>query len=186
RLARPVDADDQGHLRTRGDHNRQVDRGKNVADFLLDQVAQAGAVACPGLDGGDDAVGGGDADVRGDQELLERVDGVDVDGTRPLPGRIGNADELVEPFDNLLGGAGETFTNAAEETHSGDLTLTACDVRLTQRTGGSGGSRGSGGQDHSSASARCLRSMSVSRAVRTSARPASTSDIWVAIGSSTP
>ena len=52
---------------------------KTRADFLLDQIAQARAVARLRLDRGDDPVGGGDADVGRDQQLLERVDRLDVD-----------------------------------------------------------------------------------------------------------
>jgi hypothetical protein len=122
RLARAVDADNQRDLGTRGDDDRAIDGRKHVADFLLDQVAQAGAVARPRLHRGDDAVGGGNTDVRGDQELFERLDRVDVDRARPLLGRICNTDELIEPFDYLLGGAGETFANASQETHCTDLT----------------------------------------------------------------
>ena len=165
RLAGAVDADDQRHLRMMGDRDRPIDGGEDATDFLLHEIAQARAVARLCRDGGDDAVGGGDADVGRDQQLFERVDRVDVDGTRPPLRRVGEADDLVEALDDLLFGAGKTLADPAEQPPS----------RLTRLT-----------DSPVSASARWRRSISASRAVRTSDRPASTSAICVAIGSSTP
>ena len=56
----------------------------------------------------------GDADVGRDQQFLERLDRVDVDRARPAFGRVGAADDVVEPRDDLLFRARQTLTNAAE------------------------------------------------------------------------
>ena len=94
---------------------------KTRADLLLDQIAQARAVARLRLDGGDDPLGRGDADVGRDQQLFERLDGLDVDRPRAPLRRVGAADDLVEALDDLLLGAGEALANAAEEAHHDDL-----------------------------------------------------------------
>ena len=120
RLAGAVDADNQRHLRMRRDRDRRVHGGEHAPDFLFDQIAQAGAVARPRLDRGDDAIGRRDADVGRDQQLFERVDGFDVDRPRALLGRIRAADDLVEALDDLLRGAGEALTDAREEAHGGE------------------------------------------------------------------
>jgi len=90
---------------------------EDVLDFLLHEIAQARAVARLQLDRGDDAVGGGHADVGRDQELLERIDGLDVDGARPLRRRVGAPDDLVEAPDDLLGRAREPLTEASKDAH---------------------------------------------------------------------
>ena len=59
-------------------------------------------------------LGRGDADVGRDQQLFERLDRLDVDRTRPLLRLVRAADDLVEPLDDLLLGAGETLADAAK------------------------------------------------------------------------
>ena len=101
----------------RGDRDRRVDRGEDAPDFLFDEIAKARAVARPGPDGRDDPIGGGDADVGRDQQLLERVDRLDVDRpAAPFRG-VGDLDDLVEPLDDLLLGAGEAVAQAGKDAH---------------------------------------------------------------------
>ena len=101
-LARPVDADDERHLRPRGDDDGPIDRAEHAQDLLLDQIAQAAAVGRSRLDRCDDAIGRRDADVRRDEQLLERVDRLDVDRPRAALRRVGAADDLVEAPDDVL------------------------------------------------------------------------------------
>ena len=121
RLAGPVHADDQGHLRPRRDRDRLIDGSKDTQDFLLHEIAEAGAVARLDLNRGDDPVGGRDAEVGRDEQLFERVDGLDVHGTGTLLGRVGGPDDLVEAINDLFGGAREPLADAAEESHPRDL-----------------------------------------------------------------
>jgi hypothetical protein len=109
-----------------------LSRFASLPDFLLDQIAQARAVALPGLHRGEDTIGGGDADVRGNQELLERLDRLDVNRPRSLLGRIGAADDVIEPIDNLLGGAGEAFAEAVEKCHLSGSYI-AAEIRTGER-----------------------------------------------------
>ena len=46
-----------------GDSHWTIDRGEDVADLLLHEIAEACAASRAGLDGLEDAIGGGDADV---------------------------------------------------------------------------------------------------------------------------
>jgi len=121
RLAGAVDADNQRHLRVRSDRDRFVDRREDALDLLLHQIAQAGAVTRLRLYGGDDPFGRRDADVGRDQQLLECIDGVDVDRAGAFLRRVSRPHDLVEAFDDLLLGAGEAVLDAAEKSHSGDL-----------------------------------------------------------------
>ena len=101
-------------LGTCGHGDRPIDRRKDGADFVLDEIAQARAVRDSRLDRGDDPIGRRDADVGGDQQLFERLERLDVDRTRAPLRLVGLADDLVEAVDDLLLGAGETLADAAE------------------------------------------------------------------------
>ena len=94
---------------------RLVHRGEHVLDFAFDEIAQAGAVSRSILHRGEDPLRCGDAHVGRDQQLLERVDRLDIDRTRSTRGLVGGPHELVEALGDLLLGAGETFTDAAKE-----------------------------------------------------------------------
>ena len=80
---------------------------KNPAYFVLDEVSQALAAPRATAHRFDNALGGRDADVGREQQLLERLDGVDVDRTRSLLRLVGALDDLLEPIDDLLFGAAE-------------------------------------------------------------------------------
>ncbi len=94
-----------------------VGRPQDGADLVFHQRPQRIPAAALRLDRGDDLVGRRDADVRGDQRFLERVDRLDVDRPAPLRGLVGAPDDLVEAFDELLLGARERLFDAIEETH---------------------------------------------------------------------
>src|SRR5207249_3555929 len=123
------------------------------------EVAQARPVSASAPDRVDDPVRRGDADVRRDEQLLERVERFDVDRPRPPLPLVSEAHEVVEAFGDLLLRAGEAFPETTENGHRNYPV---------------------------SASARCRRSTSAPTAERTSDRPASTSAICATIGSSTP
>ena len=61
--------------------------------------------------------GRGDADVGGNQRLLERLEGLDVDRPAPLLGRVRAPNDLVEPLDELLLRPRERLLDAIEKTH---------------------------------------------------------------------
>ncbi len=98
-----------------GDDDGSIDGGKHAADFLLDEIAQALPVAGARRHRRDDAGGRRHADVSRDQQLFERLDGVDVDRTRPPLALVRRANELVEPRGDLLCGAGEAFAYATKK-----------------------------------------------------------------------
>ena len=117
RLARAVHADDQGNSRRLGDDHRAVHRREDVQNLLLDQIAQTRAVARFGLDSSDDPIGGGDADVGRDQQLFERLNGLDIDRTRSAFRLVGALRDLVEPIDDLLRRTREPLTDTFKKTH---------------------------------------------------------------------
>src|SRR5688500_16150989 len=110
RLAGAVHADDQRHLRMMAVQHRLLHRVEDLADLVLDEVAQTFAATGAGPDRGDDSLRGSDADVGGDEQLLQRFDGIDIDRTGTLLAGVGPLDDLVEPADNLLLRAAQTFT----------------------------------------------------------------------------
>src|SRR5262249_23706326 len=59
----------------------------------------------------------------GDQQFLERVDRIGVDGPRTSFRLIRALNDLLEPIDNLLFGASEAFPDASEYAHQIDLNL---------------------------------------------------------------
>ncbi len=118
RLAGAVDADNQRHLRMvpvrRG---RLVHCVEDAPDLVLDEIAQAFAAVRARADGGDNLFGGGDADVGGNQQLLERFDRIDVDfpGARLLG--VGTLNDFVEPADNLLFGTAQALAQPIKKPH---------------------------------------------------------------------
>ena len=68
------------------------------------------------LHGGDDPLGGGDADVGGDQQLFERLDRVDVDRAAALLRRVGLLDDLLEAADDLLLRAGQALAKPVKKS----------------------------------------------------------------------
>src|SRR6185295_2282226 len=93
---------------------RVVEDGENLRSH---QLAEALAVARARTDGVQNAIGRGNAQVRADQQLLERVEGLDVHGSRTPLRRVGDTNDLVEPLDELLLGAGETCLQSIEKAH---------------------------------------------------------------------
>ena len=181
------------------DSDRSIDGVENGADLLLHQIAEALAAARACFHGADDPIRRRDTNVRRDQQLLERIDRIDIDRSRSALGLIRATDDFVKPVDDLLFGTGETLADSAEDAHSFDITaFTTKDTKdtkepLSQQTAlVSMVSLVSKRRNQwealgcDSASWRCGRSISISTAVRTSERPSSTAAIWVAIGSSTP
>ena len=65
-----------------------------------------------------DLVGRGDADVRGDERLFERLDRFDVDRLAAPRRLVRPLDDLVEPFDELLFRARQRLLDLVEEAHS--------------------------------------------------------------------
>ena len=126
-------------------------------DFLFDQRPQRLTTAPLGLDRLHDLVGGGHADIGGDQRLFESLDGLEVDGARTPLRFVGALDHLVEAFDELLLGARQRLFDAIEKTHG-----------------------------YPSTSARWRRSISVSTASLGEHCPSRTACICDAIGSSMP
>jgi hypothetical protein len=90
--------------------SRHLDAIEDLADLLLDQITQALAVARPRPDGGDDGFGRGESDVGRDQQLLERLDGLDVDGPRAMLAGVGLLDDRLEAADDLLLRPRQPFT----------------------------------------------------------------------------
>ena len=103
-------------LTTPGPGRCVVDRVEDAPDLALDQLAQAFAAARAVADRGDDLLGGGDADVGRNQQLLERLDRIDVDLSGVRPARVGALDDLVEPVDNLLLRAGQPVTKPIKKS----------------------------------------------------------------------
>ncbi len=158
RLARAVDADNHHDVRAMTIGRWDVGGAKNRQDLGLDELAQRRPAAVARPDGGHDALGRRDADVGGDQRLLERVDGLDVDRTAALLGRIRAPDDVFEFLDELLLRPRQGLLDAIEKPHGG----------------------------YRSASARCLRPIRRSTASAGERRPASTAAISAVIGSSMP
>jgi hypothetical protein len=125
RLSGPVDADNQRDLRSDLDGDRSIDGVENGADLLLHQIAEALAAARACFHGADDPIRRRDTNVRGDQQLLERIDRIDIDRSGSALGLIRATDDFVKPLDDLLLGAGETLADAAEDVHSFDITAFA-------------------------------------------------------------
>ena len=94
-----------------------VDLVEDPQDLVLDQLAQALAAARALAHRLDDLVGGGDADVRHDQQFFERVERVDVNRARPLLRRIRPLDERLEALLKLLRRARQAGFQLVEETH---------------------------------------------------------------------
>ena len=63
----------------------------------------------------------GDSDVGGDEQFLECLDRLDVDGARAAIRGIGAAHDIVEARDDLLCGAGEPLADPIENTHTSIL-----------------------------------------------------------------
>ena len=83
------------------DHRRLTQGGPQ--HLVLDQLAQALAASMLPPDRLDDLAAGGDADIRHQQDLFERVCGVDVDlACARLGRRATEADDLVEPIEPVL------------------------------------------------------------------------------------
>jgi len=116
------------------------------------------AVGLPVAHGANNLIRRRYSDIGGDERFFKRVDRVDVHGPRSARRFFRAADDVVEPFDELLLGTSERGFDFVEETH---------------------------GQSESR-SDRWGRSIRRSTASRAVARPSSTAAIWAASGSSTP
>ena len=91
-------------------------RIEDAADLLLDEVAKAFAMARARADRVDDALGGGEADVSRNQQLFERLDGVDINRPATLLLAVGLLDDLLEAADDLLLGAREAVAKLVEKS----------------------------------------------------------------------
>ena len=116
-LAGSIDADDQHDVRSMSVRRQGRHCRKDGADLILDGISQALAACGLLLDGHDNAIGRRDADVGHDEQLFERLDGIDVDRTPFALGRLRLRDQLIEPLDDLLCGFGETFPDPIKEPH---------------------------------------------------------------------
>ena len=59
----------------------------------------------------------GDPDVRGDQDLLERIEGLDIHRPTAPVRRVGPVHDLVETVDELLRGPRQGLLDLVENTH---------------------------------------------------------------------
>ena len=87
------------------DDGPQLDGVEDRQNLQLDEIAETLTCADTGTHGGDDALGGGHADIRGQEQFFEcfcRV-GVDLSGTTLRC--VGLLDDLLEAADDLLLGA---------------------------------------------------------------------------------
>ena len=76
-------------------------------------------MAHPAAHARQDVVGRRDADVGGDQDLLEALERVVVDWLVEALRAIGPANDVVETVDELLFGPREAVSEAADEAHGG-------------------------------------------------------------------
>src|SRR6476660_8460817 len=116
RFPGPVDANDHRDVRMVAIRRGPLDAVEYTPDLLLDEVAQALAMPCTRADGVDDAFGRGKPDVGRDQQLLERLDRVDVDRATALLFGVGLLDDLFETADNLLFRACQAAAKLVKET----------------------------------------------------------------------
>ena len=170
RLAGAVDADDQRHAAAAcRSATGASTRVEDVADLLLDQIAQARAVArrAPSTAAMIRSVAATPMSAEISSSSSASIVSTSIGRDAPL-GLVGAADDLVEALDDLLLGAREAFADPAEETHHGILSgrgLRPC-MRLRFRA---------------------LRPQHQRLDRRADVRrPSSTAAICVAIGSSTP
>jgi hypothetical protein len=74
-------------------------------DLLAHEVSEALAVPRTSADGVENAICRSNAEVGANQQLLERVERIDINRANAPLGGIGDADNLVEALDQLLLGA---------------------------------------------------------------------------------
>src|SRR6185295_2729739 len=117
RLAGAVDADHQDDLWPYRRRNRTIDGRKHIPDLVLDELAEARRPRGLLLHRGDDSRRRGDADVGRNQQLLERVERIDINRAGAAFRLVRLADNFVEALDDFLFGAGKTLADAAKEVH---------------------------------------------------------------------
>ena len=96
---------------------RLVDGVKDAPDLVLHKIAEAFAAARTGKDGRDDPACRCHTDIGGNQQLLERLDGIDVDLRNTRSPGVCALHDLVETTENLLLGATQTLAQAVYEGH---------------------------------------------------------------------
>ena len=156
RLAGAVDADDQRDLRMawpRRSVGRRRRRSARIS--CLTRSRRLGALRGPVLDRRDDAIGRRDADVGRNQQLLERLDRIDVDRPRCAAPARRPRGRSRRSARRSAAWCARGSRGSAEDTH-----------RIRSMT-------------RSPASARCAPQHQRVERLRTSMRPASTSAIWV-------
>ena len=91
---------------------RLLDTVEDPPDFFLHKVPQTLAAARARADGGNDAFRRRQADIGRDEQLLERLDRIDVDWPRPLFAGVGLLNNLLEAADDLLLRPRQAFAEA--------------------------------------------------------------------------
>ena len=121
-LAGAVHADDQHDARRRGwYHHRTLRPGEHRAQFLDHSGAKPGAPRRAAGDSLEDPGCRRHPDVGAEQQLLERLRGLDVDAFADPPGALGPADDRLELLCETLGRARQTLRELLEQTHQADL-----------------------------------------------------------------
>ena len=86
---------------------RRLGAAEDPPDFFLDQRPKRLPAPAAFADHLHDLLGGGDADVRGDERLFERLDRFDVNRLAAPRRFIRLPDDFVEPSDELFFRTGE-------------------------------------------------------------------------------
>ena len=104
---------------------RPVHRVEYTPDLVLYELPEAFTATRAGEDGRDNPPGGGHANVGGNQQLLERLDRIDVDLAGARRPSVGTLHDLVETTDELLFGATQALAQPVKKRHipSGPLPL---------------------------------------------------------------
>ncbi len=165
RLAGAVYADHEHHVRARVRVRRRRDVRENAAHFTCDPLAQRSVPAGP--HGRENALRRGEADVGRDQGVFNRFGRVSDRGRRGARTRRGGRRRIAQAFANLLGRLGKALFYAGEEE------MASVNLQTQELPA-------------SSNSPRCGRSIRSPTASRGVLRPARTSRICLAMGSSMP
>ena len=95
---------------------RNLPDQKDAANLLFHHITKT--VVPASANGGDNPLGRGHADIGRNEDLFQRLNGIDIERPRSTTGFIGGTDDLIEASDELSLGAGKSLTNTAEHTHA--------------------------------------------------------------------